>query len=123
MVFDLPKFEKYSWGREAFKRLIASVKRVNLNANSYTLDGFVQTLQVWAYNVVPSLGAKIGRPSNIDGPPIMKFKGLKGTNNIDINLVSVADTVCEKPGCFVLELFILICLEKVIILFFFCLNL
>lgn len=92
MVFDLPKFEKYSWGREAFKRLIASVKRVNLNANSYTLDGFVQTLQVWAYNVVPSLGAKIGRPSNIDGPPILKFKGLKGTNNIDINLVSVADT-------------------------------
>ncbi|CAN7041954.1 unnamed protein product [Brassica oleracea var. botrytis] len=90
MVFDL--LEKYSWGREAFKRLIASVKRVNLNANSYTLDGFVQTLQVWAYNVVSSLGAKIGRPSNIDGPPILKFKGLKGTNNIDINLVSVADT-------------------------------
>ncbi|CAN6974306.1 unnamed protein product, partial [Brassica rapa subsp. trilocularis] len=92
MVFDLPKFEKYPWGREAFKRLIASVKRVNLNANSYTLDGFVQTLQVWAYNIIPSLGAKIGHPSNIDGPPILKFKGLKGTNNIDINLVSVADT-------------------------------
>ncbi|RID45709.1 hypothetical protein BRARA_I02413 [Brassica rapa] len=81
MVFDLPKFEKYPWGREAFKRLIASVKH-----------GFVQTLQVWAYNIIPSLRTKIGRPSNIDGPPILKFKGLKGTNNIDINLVSVADT-------------------------------
>ncbi|KAF3605519.1 hypothetical protein DY000_02045806 [Brassica cretica] len=41
---------------------------------------------------LPSLRAKIGRPSNIDGPPILKFKGLKGTNNIDINLISVADT-------------------------------
>ncbi|XP_024010556.1 uncharacterized protein LOC18015316 [Eutrema salsugineum] len=91
MVFDLPKFEKYPWGREAFKRLIESVKRVDLEANSYTLDGFVQTLQIWAYNVVPSLGAKIGRPSNVDGPPILKFKGLKGLNKIDIHVVSVAD--------------------------------
>lgn len=93
MVFDLPKFEKYPWGREAFKRLIKSVKRVNLEANSYTIDGFVQVLQVWAYKVVPSLGAKIGRPSNIDGPAILKFRGLKGTNNINIHDVSSADEV------------------------------
>lgn len=46
MVFDFPKFEKYPWGRVAFKKLIASVKRANLNANSYTLDEFVQVLQV-----------------------------------------------------------------------------
>ncbi|CAH2035365.1 unnamed protein product, partial [Thlaspi arvense] len=91
MVFDLPKFEKYPWGREAFKRLIESVKRIDLNAKSYTIDGFVQTLQVWAYIVVPSLGAKFGRPTKVDGPPILKFKGLKGRNNIDIHVVSVAD--------------------------------
>ncbi|KAF8114878.1 hypothetical protein N665_0032s0009 [Sinapis alba] len=59
MVFDFPKFEKYPWGRVAFKKLIASVK--------------------------------LGRPSNINGPPILKFKGLKGTNNININIVSIAD--------------------------------
>ncbi|CAN7030274.1 unnamed protein product [Brassica oleracea var. botrytis] len=41
MVFDLTKLKKHPLGKKAFKRLIASVKRVNLNANSYTLDGFV----------------------------------------------------------------------------------
>ena len=93
MVFDLPKFEKHPWGREAFKRLIASVKRVNLNANSYTLDGFVQALQVWEYSVVPSLRAKIGCPANIDGPPILKYRGLKGTKKVYIHIVSAADKV------------------------------
>uniref|UniRef100_A0A0D3E9U1 Ubiquitin-like protease family profile domain-containing protein n=1 Tax=Brassica oleracea var. oleracea TaxID=109376 RepID=A0A0D3E9U1_BRAOL len=41
MVFDLTKLKKHPLGKKAFKRLIASVKRVNLNANSYTLDGNV----------------------------------------------------------------------------------
>ncbi|CAH2035367.1 unnamed protein product [Thlaspi arvense] len=91
MVFDLPKFEKYPWGREAFKRLIEPVKRIDLNAKSYTIDGFVQTLQVWAYIVIPSLGAKFGHPTKVDGAPILKFKGLKGRKNIDIHVVSVAD--------------------------------
>ncbi|KAF3574619.1 hypothetical protein F2Q69_00058446 [Brassica cretica] len=88
----------YSWSTEDKIRFtyLSTLATVIIGEDdkkdSYTLDGFVQTLQVWAYNVVPRLGAKIGRPSNIDGPPILKFKGLKGTNNIDINLVSVADT-------------------------------
>lgn len=43
----------------------------------------------------PKPRSKVGRPSNINGPPILKFKGLKGTNNININIVSIADKVCE----------------------------
>lgn len=94
MVFDLPKFEKYPWGRLAFKQLIESVKRVDYKAQSYTIHGFIQALQIWAYNVVPGLGAKIGRPSNIDGPPLLKFKGTKGKSKIHIHTIVVENEVC-----------------------------
>lgn len=94
MVFDLPKFEKYPWGRLAFKHLIESVKRVDYMAQSYTIHGFIQTLQIWAYNVVPSLGSKIGRASNVNNPPLLKFKGTKAKYNIDIHSIIVENKVC-----------------------------
>nr|VDD23248.1 unnamed protein product [Brassica oleracea] len=53
LVMDLERFENYHWGRVAFKVLMESLKGVNLESNSYTVDGFVQVLQVWAYFALP----------------------------------------------------------------------
>ncbi|KAL1214396.1 hypothetical protein V5N11_016062 [Cardamine amara subsp. amara] len=92
MVFDLSKFERYPWGKVAFENLIKSVKGLNMEADTYTLHGFLQVLQIWAYTVVPRLGAAIGRPLNVEGPPLLRFKGTKGKgNNIDIEAISDID--------------------------------
>ena len=79
LVMDLEKFENYPWGRVAFKVLIDSVKAANLEANSYTVDGFIQVLQVWVYNFLPDLGANFGNPQpNRPTPPLLAYKGGKG---------------------------------------------
>lgn len=95
MVFDLPKFENYPWGRVAFKNLIESVKSVDLEADSYTIHGFLQVLQIWVYNVVPSLGSRIGRPSSAENIPLLKFSGATFKSNIDIDAILAKDEVCE----------------------------
>ncbi|KAF8082115.1 hypothetical protein N665_0847s0015 [Sinapis alba] len=46
---------------------------------SYTVDGFIQVLQVWIYHALPELGANYGNPlPNRPSPPLMAFKGGKG---------------------------------------------
>lgn len=38
MVFDFPKFEKYPYGKVAFKNLIESMNNVNLFVQSFSLQ-------------------------------------------------------------------------------------
>ncbi|KAF2618528.1 hypothetical protein F2Q68_00039965 [Brassica cretica] len=79
LVMDLERFENYSWGRVAFKVLMESVKGVNLDSNSYTIDGFVQVLQVWAYFALPEFGANIGYPlPHRPSPLLLAYNGGKG---------------------------------------------
>nr|VDD31108.1 unnamed protein product [Brassica oleracea] len=43
---DLERFENYPWGRVAFKVLMDSLWNKEI-AGCYTVDGFIQVLQVW----------------------------------------------------------------------------
>uniref|UniRef100_A0A0D3D2U4 DUF1985 domain-containing protein n=1 Tax=Brassica oleracea var. oleracea TaxID=109376 RepID=A0A0D3D2U4_BRAOL len=77
-VMDLERFENYPWGRVAFKVLMESVKGVNLDSNSYTVDGFVQFLQVWAYFALPEFGANFGHPlPDRPSPLLLAYNGGK----------------------------------------------
>ncbi|KAF2544074.1 hypothetical protein F2Q68_00031872 [Brassica cretica] len=76
---DLEDFETYPWGRLAFKTLIDSVKAKNLTKTCYTVDGFIQVLQVWVYYALSDLAASYGKPiRNKPSPPLLAYKGHKG---------------------------------------------
>ncbi|CAN6891087.1 unnamed protein product [Brassica oleracea] len=56
-----------------------SLKAKDLTQIGYTVDGFIQVIQVWAYYAMPELGANYGshvpdRPS----PLLMVYKGGQG---------------------------------------------
>ena len=62
----------------AFKVLMESLKGVNLKSNSYTVDGFVQVLQVCAYFALPEFGANYGHPlPNRPFPLLQAYNGGK----------------------------------------------
>ncbi|KAF8094370.1 hypothetical protein N665_0364s0001, partial [Sinapis alba] len=78
LVMDLERFENYPWGRVAFKVLMDSLRAKDFT-KSYTVDGFIQVLQVWIYHALPKLGANYGNPlPNRPSPPLLAFKGGKG---------------------------------------------
>ncbi|KAF8045640.1 hypothetical protein N665_4580s0001 [Sinapis alba] len=78
LVMDLEKFENYPWGRVAFKMLIDSLRAKDFT-KSYTVDGFIQVLQVWIYYALPELGANYGNPlPNRPSSTLLAFKGGKG---------------------------------------------
>ncbi|KAF8085084.1 hypothetical protein N665_0681s0008 [Sinapis alba] len=78
LVMDLERFENYPWGRVAFKVLMDSFREKDFT-KSYTVDGFIQVLQVWIYHALPELGANCGNPlPNRPSPPLLAFKGGKG---------------------------------------------
>uniref|UniRef100_A0A0D3BWY0 Ubiquitin-like protease family profile domain-containing protein n=1 Tax=Brassica oleracea var. oleracea TaxID=109376 RepID=A0A0D3BWY0_BRAOL len=78
LVMELERFENYPWGRVAFKMLMDSVKGRDISG-CYTINGFAQAPQVWAYTVLPELGANYGNPlPNNPSPPILAYKGGKG---------------------------------------------
>ncbi|XP_013629937.1 PREDICTED: uncharacterized protein LOC106335844 [Brassica oleracea var. oleracea] len=79
LVMDLERFENYPWGGVVFKVLIESLKGKDLESNSYTVDGFIQVLQVWVYFALPEFGANYGHPlPNRTSPLLMAYNGGKG---------------------------------------------
>ncbi|KAF8104357.1 hypothetical protein N665_0173s0011 [Sinapis alba] len=78
LVMDLEKFENYPWRRVAFKVLMDSLRAKDFT-KSYTVDGFIQVLQVWIYHALPELSANYGNPiPNKPSPLLLAFKGGKG---------------------------------------------
>ncbi|KAF3606951.1 hypothetical protein DY000_02046901 [Brassica cretica] len=77
LVMELERFENYPWGRVAFKVLMDSLKGRDISG-CYTINGFVQALQVWVYTALPELGANYGNslPNN-PSPPILAYKSRK----------------------------------------------
>ncbi|KAF2558669.1 hypothetical protein F2Q68_00016245 [Brassica cretica] len=56
-----------------------SLKEKDLESHSYTVDGFIQVLQVWAYYALPEFGASYGNPiPNRPSPLLLAYKGGKG---------------------------------------------
>ncbi|KAF8105377.1 hypothetical protein N665_0158s0059 [Sinapis alba] len=77
LVMDLERFENYPQGRVAFKVLMDSLRAKDFT-KSYTVDGFIQVLQVWIYHALPELGANYGNLlPNRPSPPLLAFKGGK----------------------------------------------
>ena len=59
--------------------LMESLKEKGLESHSYTVDGFIQVLQVWAYYALPEFGASYGNPiPNRPSPLLLAYKGGKG---------------------------------------------
>lgn len=80
LVGNLYSFEQYPWGRRSFRDLISQVKLVTaakIFNQSYVVYGFVQVLQIWAYNYIPSVGRCLGNPLPfaVDRPKLLRFKG------------------------------------------------
>ncbi|CAA7045751.1 unnamed protein product [Microthlaspi erraticum] len=83
LVIDLERFENYPWGRVAFEDLMDAVKDVThekMQSKSYTLNGFVQVLQIWAYVAVPKVGATLGCPLTVPNeiPYLLRYQGRGG---------------------------------------------
>ena len=82
LVMDLERFENYPWGRVAFKVLMDSLWNKDITG-CYTVDGFIQVLQVWVYTAMPELGASIGGPrGNSPSPPILAYGGSRGRRSM-----------------------------------------
>ncbi|RID79611.1 hypothetical protein BRARA_A02336 [Brassica rapa] len=75
LVMDLENFENYPWGRVAFKVLMDSLKAKDLTQTGYTVDGFIQVVQVWAYYVCQNWVLIMGLPSN---QTVSTVDGLQG---------------------------------------------
>ncbi|KAF8111942.1 hypothetical protein N665_0070s0012 [Sinapis alba] len=98
LVMDLEKFENYPWGRVEFKVLMNSLRAKNFT-KSYTVDGFIQVLQVWIYHALPELGANYGNPiPNNTSPPLLAFKdaGINPWTNPKTNVVYVNEESSVK---------------------------
>ncbi|CAA7049521.1 unnamed protein product [Microthlaspi erraticum] len=75
-VLNADAFERYPWGRVACKSLIHSIKCLNYHAKeSYTVEGFVYVLQIWAYEAITGVGELYG--NRIDGArvPMLSWGG------------------------------------------------
>ncbi|CAN7084515.1 unnamed protein product [Brassica oleracea var. botrytis] len=56
-----------------------SLKAKDLTQTGYTVDGFIQVLQVWAYYAMPELGANYGSPvPDRPSPLLLAYKGGQG---------------------------------------------
>ncbi|XP_013709417.1 uncharacterized protein LOC106413134 [Brassica napus] len=56
-----------------------SPKGKDFQQHSYTVDGFIQVLQVWTYYALPEFGASYGNPiPNRPSPLLLAYKGGKG---------------------------------------------
>ncbi|XP_013700261.1 uncharacterized protein LOC106404049 [Brassica napus] len=59
--------------------LMDSLKAKDLTETGYTVDGFIQVLQVWAYYAMPELGANYGSPvPDRPSPLLLAYKGGQG---------------------------------------------
>ncbi|KAF8094775.1 hypothetical protein N665_0353s0006 [Sinapis alba] len=77
LVMDLEEFENYPRGRVVFKVLMDSLWNKDLT-KSYTIDRFVQAIQVWVYYALPKFGAAYGHPvQNKPSPPLLAYNGGK----------------------------------------------
>lgn len=83
LVMDVDAFVNYPWGRVAFKNLIQSVKEKDIAKSSYTIDGFVEVIQMWVYESMPDLALELGEPfPNNPTPPLLAYRGSRGRKNL-----------------------------------------
>ncbi|XP_048634972.1 uncharacterized protein LOC125608596 [Brassica napus] len=80
MRVDLDTGPRYIEGKKFSSATPASLARLakDLTQTGYTVDGFIQVLQVWAYYAMPELGANFGSPiPNRPSPLLLAYKAGK----------------------------------------------
>ncbi|CAN6854916.1 unnamed protein product [Brassica oleracea] len=78
-IFSDHIFSDNIFSNLTFKVLMDSLKAKDLTQTGYTVDGFIQVVQVWAYYAMPELGANYGSPvPNRPSPLLLAYKGGKG---------------------------------------------
>ncbi|KAL0716735.1 hypothetical protein Bca4012_066057 [Brassica carinata] len=97
LVMDLERFENYPWGRVVFKVLMDSLWNKDITG-CYTVDGFIQVLQVWVYTAMPELGASIGGPrANSPSPPILAYGGSRGRRSMKKAILRQPSPQTKQP--------------------------
>ncbi|CAN7033956.1 unnamed protein product [Brassica oleracea var. botrytis] len=98
LVMDLEKFENYPWGRVAFNVLMDSLKAKDLTQTGYTVDGFIQVLQVWAYYAIQNWVLIMGLPYQTDRLHCCWLTGVAKDNANVLRLLSINRRILMK--CF-----------------------
>ena len=75
-VLDFSAFQRYSWGRVACQSLVHSVKCADYTTKeSYTIEGFIFILQIWAYESVTGLGELYVNKIVGENVPLLSWSG------------------------------------------------
>ncbi|KAK0589562.1 hypothetical protein LWI29_015856 [Acer saccharum] len=115
LVDDIEEFNKYPWGWDCFERTMKSLQEAvrvqkNHNYKAYDLKGFAYAFQVWAYEVIPTLGhrcacriglglACIVNWSSVGSPSYKKVQGIFEEKNIEVCTVLQAVTEEQQDSC------------------------
>ena len=74
-VFDDEAMMLYPWGRTAYEVLVDSIKMLDPQGRSYTINGMKDVLLVWVYEFVSCFGERFGRVvENVD-IPLLRWGG------------------------------------------------
>ncbi|CAF1927230.1 unnamed protein product [Brassica oleracea var. botrytis] len=75
-VLDFAAFQRYPWGRAACQTLVHSVKCADYTAKeSYTIEGFIFILQIWAYESVTGIGELYVNKIVGENVPLLSWSG------------------------------------------------
>ncbi|KAF8109815.1 hypothetical protein N665_0090s0001 [Sinapis alba] len=74
-IFDDEAMMSYPWGQIAYEVLVDSIKMLDPQGRSYTINGMKDVLLVWAYEFVSCFGERFGRVvKNVD-IPLLRWGG------------------------------------------------
>ncbi|XP_023634359.1 uncharacterized protein LOC111829489 [Capsella rubella] len=74
-VLNDASFESSQWGRIGFKSLVESIKTVSFQNESYTLNGCVHVLLIWAYESIKVLGSTYGNRREVSNILFLSWRG------------------------------------------------
>ncbi|KAL1213506.1 hypothetical protein V5N11_030899 [Cardamine amara subsp. amara] len=82
-VFKDEDIADYPWGRVAFKSLIDGVKIVQYEGSSYTVNGCVHALLIWAYESITVFGERFGKVLQPNEISFLRCGGTRTCEDLD----------------------------------------
>lgn len=82
-VFDDEAMMTYPWGRTAYEVLVDSIKMLNPQGRSYTINGLKDVLLVWAYESVTCFRERFGIVINEQEVPLLRWGGKRTRSSFD----------------------------------------